>query len=475
MYAKTWKWLNPVMIALDAILINAAFYLAYLVRYELQWFRGVEEAFFVPFSNYIPSAAILTGILILVYLIEGLYTPRRGRPWFDEVYTIFRGAVTGIATMIIVSLFARPTLQSRLIFAYHAILIVVLLSGSRLLIGAIMSALRRRGVGVDRVLIVGAGEVGRTVMRNIVARPELGYQLIGFVDDAPEKAHTDLGRIKALGDTSALPELISRYGINEVIITLPWMAHRKVLSLITQCERYKVRARIVPDLFQLSLSQVDIDDMNGLPLIGIREPSIRGWKLAVKRGIDLVVAVLLLISLAPLFGLIALLIKLDSPGPIIFQQVRVGRNGKEFKCYKFRTMVADAEQRQPALEQTNPSSSPWFKLRDDPRRTRVGRFLRRASLDELPQLYNVLRGEMSLIGPRPGTPQEVAKYQPWHMRRLSASPGMTGLWQVSGRSELTFDEMVLLDLYYVENWSLLLDFKILLRTGPAVFSGRGAF
>jgi len=460
---------------LDALLVNIAFFLAYWVRYELQWFREVEEAYYVPFRAYTPSALTLTAILLIVFVMERVYSPRRGRPWLDEMYVIFRGTVTGIATMILLSLVYRPSLQSRLIFAYDALIIVILLGASRLLIRAVMARLRKHGIGVDRLLVVGAGEIGRAVMRNIVAQPELGYQLIGFVDDAPEKAHTDLGRIKALGDTGQISELISGLAIDEVAITLPWTARRKVLNIIAQCEKHNVRVKIVPDLFQLSLSQVDTDDINGVPLIGIKETSIRGWNLAIKRAIDIVGSILVLLLLWPFFALVALLIKLDSPGPVIFKQMRVGRGGKEFTVYKFRTMYKGAESYQASLQSLSESSGPLFKMRDDPRRTRVGRLLRRASLDELPQLYNVLRGEMSLVGPRPGMPAEVAQYQDWHMKRLQASPGMTGLWQVSGRSELTFDEMVLLDLYYIENWSLLLDFKILMRTIPAWLSARGAY
>ena len=475
MHTRNWKWLLPVTVVADLILLNVAFFLAYWVRYELQWFRGVEEAYFVPFSSYLPSVVLLTGILMGVFLLEGVYAARRIRPLLDEAWVIFRGTVTGIATMILFSLVYRPSLPSRLIFAYDAAIIVLLLSLSRWLLREILAILRKRGIGVERVLIVGAGETGRAIIRSIVAQPELGYQLVGFVDDAPDKASTDLGRIRALGDTGQVGELIRTLVIDQVIISLPWMAHRKVLSIIAQCERQKVRVRMVPDLFQLSLGQVDIDEINGLPLIGVREASISGWNQTIKRAIDVVGSALGLLLLSPILLPVALLVKLDSPGPVLFRQARVGKGGKGFTVFKFRTMVQGAENIQEQLRASNQTADPWFKLRDDPRRTRVGKFLRRSSIDELPQLLNVLRGEMSLVGPRPGMPVEVAKYQPWHMNRLQASPGMTGLWQVSGRSELTFDEMVLLDLYYIENWSLVLDFKILLRTIPALLSARGAF
>jgi exopolysaccharide biosynthesis polyprenyl glycosylphosphotransferase len=231
----------------------------------------------------------------------------------------------------------------------------------------------------------------------------------------------------------------------------------------------------VPDLLQLALSRVDIEDLGGIPIIGVKEISITGWNLAFKRASDIVLSLAVLIFLSPLLLLISVAIKLDSPGPALFKQVRVGKGGRRFICYKFRSMRQGAEEERPQLADLDEVVGPIFKIRHDPRCTRVGRFLRRTSLDELPQLYNVLRGEMSLVGPRPPIPLEVEQYQEWHRKRLEVSPGMTGLWQVSGRSQLTFDEMCLLDIYYLENWSPLLDLKIALKTIPAVLAGRGAY
>ena len=231
----------------------------------------------------------------------------------------------------------------------------------------------------------------------------------------------------------------------------------------------------MPDIFQMSLSRVEIDDLGGIPLIGIRDISFSRWGLMLKRSIDMAVAASGLILLAPVMALIALAIRLDSPGPVLFKQTRVGKNGQPFVLYKFRTMRIGAEEEQEKLAALNEATGPIFKIRHDPRLTRVGRVLRRSSLDELPQLYNVLRGEMSLVGPRPPLPKEVEQYQEWHKKRLEIAPGLTGLWQVSGRSELTFDEMVLLDIYYIENWSPVLDTIITLRTIPRVLFGDGAY
>jgi exopolysaccharide biosynthesis polyprenyl glycosylphosphotransferase len=328
---------------------------------------------------------------------------------------------------------------------------------------------------VARAVIVGAGEVGRTVMRAMVAHPDLGYEIVGFVDDDPAKGTTDIGRFKGLGSLDNLAVLVQDEAIDEVIITLPWQYHRKIMAIMAQCERENVRARIVPDLFQMTLSRMTITEMAGIPLIGVRQVHISPFTRLMKRAVDVAFSLLVLIFTAPLMGLIAMAIKLDSPGPVLFRQGRMGKGGKPFTVCKFRSMMIGADEQKELLRDLNEADGPIFKIKDDPRVTRLGRWLRRFSLDELPQFYNVLRGDMSIIGPRPPLPEEVTQYQPWHMRRLEIAPGITGLWQVSGRSELPFDEMALLDIYYVEQWSPALDLKILLRTVPTILFGDGAY
>jgi exopolysaccharide biosynthesis polyprenyl glycosylphosphotransferase len=236
-----------------------------------------------------------------------------------------------------------------------------------------------------------------------------------------------------------------------------------------------VRARTVPDIFQLSLNRVDVEDLGGVPVIGLKSAAIHGANLIVKRVMDVIVGSLIAIVALPLMAILATAIKLDSSGPIIFKQKRVGMHGKEFVVYKFRSMRIGAEEEHERLLVYNDMTGPLFKMRDDPRRTRMGRFLRKTSLDELPQLFNVMKGEMSLVGPRPHMASEVAQYQDWQKRVLEAPPGMAGLSQVSGRAQLSFDEQCLLDIYYIENWSPALDLKILLRMIPKVLSGEGAY
>ncbi|MCC7353155.1 MAG: undecaprenyl-phosphate glucose phosphotransferase [Anaerolineae bacterium] len=472
---RLWRWAPWVLAATDAILINTAFLVAYWLRYDLQWFRSVDPAFDTPRSTYAPFAFLLTALLLLAYRAEGAYDLKRGMTWFDEVLIIINGTTTAIIVMVVITFFYRSAFYSRLIFIYAAILIVLILSLARAAKGIVLEWLRRRGIGAVRTLIVGASETGRTVMRNLVARPELGYRVVGFVDDDRDRGCTDIGRFKALGPVHNLPALLRAGDIDEVVITLPWQEHREIIRLVAECQAGRVRARIVPDLFQLSLSHVDVEQVSGIPLISLRDITLQGSNLLVKRAFDLTVASVSLVVASPLLLLIALAIRLDSPGPALFRQRRIGRGGRAFTAYKFRSMIAEAEMAQAALQGLNQADGPLFKMKDDPRRTRVGRILRRLSLDELPQLYNVLRGEMSLVGPRPALPQEVAQYQEWHKKRLEVAPGITGLWQVRGRSELSFDEMMLLDIYYAENWSPGLDLRILLETIPKVLTGHGAY
>ena len=472
---KRANWAITTRVLLDAILIHVGFFLAYWVRYQWQWFRPVDESFQVPYRAYFPYSLALTGILLLTYWAEGLYSAKRKRSLLYDAYTITRGAITGVAALYVLSLVYRTVLLSRLIPAYAGIAIVLLLVIARSADRFIQGRMRKRGYGVQRVLIVGAGETGRMIMRNTAAQPELGYQVVGFVDDKPERGNKNLGRFRGLGSTDQIEEIIKEQAVDVVFIALPWLYHRKILGIIGQCERLKVPVRIVPDLFQMSLSQVDIDDLNGIPLIGTKPVSLKGWNLALKRALDVLVSSLALLLFSPLLLIIAALIKLDSPGPAIFKQTRIGRGGRKFTVFKFRTMRVGAEQEVESLRSLNDAVGALFKIREDPRCTKLGRFLRRRSLDELPQLYNVLRGEMSMVGPRPQLVGEVEQYQSWHKKRLETWPGMTGLWQVSGRSDLSFDDMVLLDIYYVENWSLLLDLRIALRTIPTIMLGIGAY
>ena len=305
------SWLPWLMAFTDAVIIGLSFGIAYWIRYRLQWFRAVDPAYDAPLSRYVPLAIVLIVVLLLSYRGGGLYDLRRSRSWIDEMRVIINGTAIGIVTLVFFVFAFRPLVYSRLIFFYAAILIAVLLGISRMVKAAILASLRRRGRAVDRVVIVGAGETGRTVMSTLVANPELGYQVVGFVDDHPEKASTDIGRFQALGPVDNLPRVLEDQLIDQVIIALPWQAHRKIVRLVSECQRAEVRASIIPDMFQLSLSQVGVEDINGIPLIGMREVSLSGFNLALKRVTDVILSALMLIVGSPLLLLVALAIRLD--------------------------------------------------------------------------------------------------------------------------------------------------------------------
>ncbi|MHB0875130.1 MAG: sugar transferase [Anaerolineae bacterium] len=473
--ARSIRWLTPVLVVTDALCINLAFYLAYSLRYQVEWPYPVEDVFYAPYRLYFPVGLLLSALLLVVFRFEGLYSDSPGETWLDELYRVVNGTTTGIVVAVVFYFFYRPVVYSRLVFFYAAVLIVLLLAIVRWLKHMGLDYLRRRGIGIARVLIVGAGEVGRAVIRSIVAHPELGYQIVGFVDDDPEDGSSDLGRIRCLGPTSRVAALVREGSIDEVIVTLPWVYHRQILAIMGECQQLAVGARVVPDIFQMSLNRVDVQQLDGIPLLGLREPRISGLNRALKRTVDVVSGLGGLLGLALIYVPVAIAIKLDSPGPVVYSQERVGRHGRRFMIYKFRSMREDADAQMRALLDRNEADGPLFKMRDDPRRTRVGKILRRLSLDEWPQFINVLRGDMSLIGPRPNRPYEVEEYKPWHRRRLDVKPGLTGLWQVSGRSDVPFDEMVLLDIYYIDNWSFFLDAKIAARTMLLPLLGRGAY
>jgi len=461
-------------VAIDLLLINLAFAFAYVVRYEWQWLRPV--VFNEPYSQYLDQQIILNVLLIVTLSQSRVWKRRRGEFWVDEVSRVAYATAAGITLMMAVTFFYQPTPFSRLLLFWMLLFTVLFLGLARLLRRWLLSILYRRGIGVDRVLVVGSGETGRGLIRTLLARPDLGYQMIGYLDDGSQENNVGLGRVPHLGAYTDMGRLLeAQPKLHTVFIALPGELHRETTRLIHLCQQYNVRAQTVPDLLQLSLHRVEFSNMAGIPMLGVREVGMSRLNRGLKRTLDLAAIVLGGVPAGLFMGLIALAIKLDSPGPVLYSAERVGKNGKCFRMYKFRSMVQNAEEQKESLKLLNEVDGPVFKIRDDPRRTRVGRFLRRTSFDELPQLFNVLLGQMSLVGPRPPLPEEVAEYKPWHRQRLSVIGGMTGLWQVSGRSDLTFDELCLLDIYYIENWSLALDLRILLQTVPHSLLGRGAY
>ncbi len=333
----------------------------------------------------------------------------------------------------------------------------------------------------ERVLIIGAGEVGHTLAAKIGKHAEYRMKLVGFLDDGEPRRNgngngngqVDVPVIGVLGD---LPRIVAEQHVDRVIVAFSKARHHDFLRVVRACDDSGVRVNIVPRLFEVVSSRALVDDVEGIPLLDVAHVELSTFNVAVKRVFDLVVGGLLCIPLLPLMGVVAIVIKLDSPGPVFYRQERMGRGGRPFNIYKFRSMYVGAdEQRLELAEKQNDYDGPMFKLKEDPRITRVGGALRRWSLDELPQILNVMKGDMSLVGPRPLWVEEAKQCCGWTQKRLDITPGITGLWQVLGRSDIPFDEMVKLDYMYVTGWSLSWDVKLLLQTVPAVLNKRGAY
>ncbi|HEX2183929.1 MAG TPA: sugar transferase [Chloroflexota bacterium] len=460
----------------DFLLIHAGFLLAYWLRYDLRlFFQDSGEFYDAPFSAYFLVEALLIAVVLTVFARRGLYALKRTTQWLDEVGIILSGTTLGVSILVMVFYLFRPGVTSRVMLFYAWVFIIALLSLLRLGVRWVINQRRRRGIGLIRVLVVGAGHIGKMVMQQIANRPGLGYVLVGFCDDVFWAQQAPFGRFRCLGAVANLPDVLTEHAIDEVVIALPSAEHQRILEMVALCEQSGVGFRLVPDTFDLTLGTLEVDQLAGIPLIGRREKALRGFNLLLKRVIDVVVSAAALLVLGPVLLVVAIAVKLDSRGPIFYSQERIGAGGRVFRIYKVRSMYVDADHQLERLRQHNQAGGPTFKMKDDPRRTRVGRFIRKFSLDEVPQLWNVLVGDFSLVGPRAPIPREVEAYDEWHKRRLEVTPGLTGLWQVSGRSDVPFDEMVMLDLYYIENWSLALDLKIILSTIPAMLSGRGAY
>jgi exopolysaccharide biosynthesis polyprenyl glycosylphosphotransferase len=318
-----------------------------------------------------------------------------------------------------------------------------------------------------RVLMVGAGDIGRMLLQKINQSPALGYEPVGFVDDTPGRK--EVAGLPVLGGTAHLRFLIREHEVQEVILGLPEATQQETLDLISQCELEQAAIRIFPNVFQIIASEISIDDLNGLPLLSVRDVALRGWRLVLKRTMDVMVSAVALIILSPLLLLVAALIKLDSAGPVFYAQTRMGLDVRPFQMLKFRSMRADAEE----------ETGPVWATKDDPRRTRFGVLIRRLSIDELPQLINVLLGDMSLVGPRPERPVFVEQFRqmvPRYMERHKEKAGITGWAQVNGlRGDTSIVERTKYDLWYIENWSLLLDIKIVLKTFLGSFRDEHAY
>jgi len=415
-------------------------------------------------SDWLRWAAPIT---VLVFAQSGLYRRRELRPGAGRILACL------IVVALIVLAFGIGTGYDFTTSGLIPTSVVLAAATIGLLRAAYESASLEvmRAAGIRRrVVLVGRGEsLVRLRSSLAAARGGLGYEFVGAVTD-----HAAPG-LRPLGSRAELPAVLDRVRPDEVILAEADFDEQTVLEIVDQAHRQGIKVRLAPDATEILVQRGEYVPGQGAPLFELRPPVLTGWDWAVKRVFDVVVSALLLLVFFPVWLLIALAIKLDSRGPVLYRDLRIGVGEHEFPMLKFRTMVANASDLQAGLEDDNEAGGALFKIRDDPRVTRVGRFLRRFSLDEIPQLGNVLRGEMSLVGPRPLPLRDYRLLEDWHRRRYAVLPGMTGLWQISGRSGLTFDDLVRLDFTYLENWSIWLDISILVKTIPAVISRRGAY
>ncbi|HXH85513.1 MAG TPA: sugar transferase [Nitrospira sp.] len=456
--------------AIDAALICLAGFAAYKFRFQSTILGNLEN---MPFDGHLETDGAYLGFLVLYVAIlvlvahsRGLYKSFVPASTFMEPFRVLRSVT--IATLLLTAfiyLSGNETI-SRLVVGLTAVFTVFGLTMWRALRDYWRNKQLARGIGLRHALIIGAGKVGRLLANHLEQNPCWGYRVQGFLDSRP------LDDLRVLGNIDDL-ELIARAEfVDEVFITIP--SEREIVKkVVLDADRLGISARVIPEQYDGLAWQKPIESLGEFPTCVLHREPIPGLGLLLKRATDIVASLTGLVLLSPLFAMIGVIIKWDSPGPIFYRARRVGRKGRQFRCYKFRTMVGNADAAKNDLRLQNERQGPLFKMADDPRVTRVGRFLRKYSLDELPQLWNVLCCDMSLVGPRPPEYEETIQYSVEHLRRLDVTPGMTGLWQILSREDPSFEKVLVLDSQYIENWSFLLDLQILLKTIPVVLRGTG--
>lgn len=464
---------GAILVPIDFLSLVLAGVLAYYLRISpvVQHYRPALFTLDLPFRDYFGLAVIVALVIQIIFALMGLYALRSRRRIIDEVTRIISGVSLGVMLIVLYIFLAAELFQSRFILVAAYVLALVLVTVSRMVVRRVQSLLLRQGYGVYRVVVVGNGQYGALLADLIQRKPQLGYRLVDHI----EQPRWDI-----------LEKLHQRTGLDELIQADSSLPMEDSLMLLDFCDQYKLDYRYVPNLFETQATNVRFQQMNGVPLVELARTPLDGWGRITKRSLDILLAGVGLVFLSPLLLLIAGMLKLDSAGPVLYRQTRTGRHKKEFEILKFRTMYLPyclgeqyggktAEEMDRQLRQkTNERTGPLFKMRNDPRITRIGRFLRRWRLDEFPQLFTVLRGEMSLVGPRPHLPKEVARYTKHHRKLFEVKPGITGMAQVHGSSSLSFDEEVKLDLGYIENWSLKLDIILLLKTLRLLLTDKSA-
>lgn len=451
----------------DATAVSAALFVASIIRFEIMGETPAAQL------DYALITAIAVPVAIALFWLYGLYEPRQVLGPVNEFKHVFHGVVAGVVLLFLSD--SAFNLQLSRGWAFIALLSgLVVVGGERLLLRKALHFLRRRGGDLTRTIVLGTNHEALTMARTLEREKWLGYQIVGFVDDDGPTGDEIVAHHKVIGATSELRELIEERDVGLVLVAATAFEAGRLNRLFWELQNMDIDLQITSGTLDLMASRMVVQSVAGVPLLYVRRTGMDRIQRTLKRTLDIAGSGLGLLILSPVFAYVAIRIKRDSEGEVFFKQIRVGRDGRYFTCWKFRTMVKDAEQKRAELEHLSEGPGLLFKLKEDPRVTKVGAKLRRYSLDEVPQLWNVLKGDMSLVGPRPALPVEAEQYDDWVRNRLKVKPGITGLWQVSGRAETTFSDYVRYDLFYIQNWSLSFDLWILWRTVRAVFSAEGA-
>jgi len=464
------------LLLLDCTILQVMLWLSMQLRYLLPYGQEVR-AEWIPQWVYAPTLQLHLAVAILwlfSFLMISIYTPRRIVHWYEEYQRVFLAHTVAALSLAGVLYMAQVELP-RLTYAYFYLLSLAALLGYRSVLRLWHRIQRQNPNGVAQILLVGAGDLGERIVAEFRHQAWPGLAFVGFLDDDRHKQGHCVAGLPVLGPLEQAESIIAAYSVDEVIIALPPRAHDRLANLVAILHQLPVRVRVVPDYFSLSLSGATVENLGGIPLIGLRDPAIDGFQRLVKRLVDITAASFGLLIISPLLLLIGIAIKLEDHGPVFYWAKRIGENGQRFRMLKFRSMVVNADKMVDQVSRKDDAGNTIHKNPNDPRVTRMGHLLRRTSMDELPQLWNVLIGEMSLVGPRPELPDLVEKYEPWQRKRFAVPQGMTGWWQVNGRSDKPMHLHSEDDIYYIQNYSLWLDIHILWKTIIVVAKGKGAF
>lgn len=475
--------IRKLTILFDAFIVSLAFFLAYFLRNHWHKFYKLD---LIPSTRIIArTTASISDYLIFLFFVvllwcfmlylNGMYRSIRTKTLHEIVWIILTSSFFANLALGAVIFLLKLQFISRIFFVIFVIISLAFILLEKITVFSIMHYVRKQGYNYRRLLIVGKGRRAASFIKKIQDHPEWAFKIIGAIDDGPGRGAKKVKDVNSVGNLEDIYEILHKNTIDEVVFVVPRSRLNYIENAIHACETEGVKATVAVDLFDLKIARSRLTELEGIPLVTFETTVAQESQLIVKRAIDIVTSGLGIILLSPLLFIVAVIIKLTSSGPVFFTQIRVGLNGRKFKFYKFRTMHKGAEKKLSELKAYNEMKGPVFKMKKDPRIMPVGRILRKFSIDELPQLFNVFVGHMSLIGPRPPIPKEVAEYECWQRRRLSMRPGITCLWQVSGRNKIDFDEWMKMDLEYLDNWSLWFDFKILIKTIPVVMFGIGAY